>query len=216
MLAVRCSSNSENPHLKKRRTRSVRRFSWYNKNMRIPITLKVITVVAAALFIMPIVTSAQVVNTSASVQQSFLTQLQALQQQLASLEATLNSLIAAAGGTVSSLASSTAAVPAPHLPAIPALTSTLSNTSNLSGNDLTAALLQAIATPANAATTTAPTTTSVSVTSSTGPVVPATQLSPSCIAGLFANGAQCGGLYYCTAGIQSSGYWSATSCLAAE
>ena len=59
------------------------------------------SIALVALFAVPLLASAQVVNTSASTQQSFLSELQSLQQELSALAATIDAMITAAGGTVS-------------------------------------------------------------------------------------------------------------------
>ena len=171
---------------------------------------------SAMLVCAPLLASAQVVNTSASIQQSFLTELQSLQQQLASLEATINAMIIAAGG---SLPSSSATLSNNSLPsiALPPVRTTLLPPTDLSGDMLTNSLLQAIAPASTTVLLTTPSANSVGVSNSNSasPQNIASQLDPSCIAGLWGNGAQCGGLYYCGVGV-AGGYWSSTACRQAE
>ncbi len=163
--------------------------------------------------------SSQAVNTSASVQQSFLSELQVLQQELVALTATLQAMIAASGGLVASTTPAT-------VPTIPSLvsgqqalpfTNTIFPTSNLTGDDLTNALLQAIApstnTPAVQSVTTAAASSDSSASNTTTSAAAvqsiANQLDPSCVAGVWSNNSQCGSLFYCTS---NGGYWSAASC----
>jgi hypothetical protein len=175
------------------------------------------------MLVLPCLASAQAVNTSASVQQSFVTELQSLQQELASLESTINAMIAAAGGTASSSISTSAAVSSntpstPPLPeiALPSIGESLNTSPDFPGEDLSSLLLQTIAAIAPTSTFTVATSAAAAVATSTtsGPSNQnvATQLDPSCISGLFAEGAQCDGLYYCNTGTANS-YWSATACI---
>ncbi len=164
--------------------------------------------------LMPLAASAQVVNTntSAAVQQSFLTQLKSLQQELAALEATIGAMISAASGGSSQGASSLAApvtAAAPTLPLIvPALPSTLSGSS---GDDLSATLSQVLASSTTQPLLPVPSTTNTSSSVNIPAQDIGTQLDPSCIASLFGNGAQCGGLYWCSAGVEG-GVWSSAAC----
>jgi len=171
---------------------------------------------SAALAFLPVVAFAQVVNTSASVQQSFLSELQSLQQQLAALEATIDAMIVAAGGSLPSSSSGATSNSSPSV-GLPHVQTTLFPTSNLSGDMLTSSLLQAI-TPASTTVFVISQATTSAGTSNSGTASPqniATQLDPSCNSGLWANGAQCNGLYYCGVGV-AGGYWSSSACHLAE
>jgi hypothetical protein len=178
-----------------------------------------------ALLLVPFFASAQVVSSSLSTQQSFLAELQALQQELSALAATVSAMIAAAGGTASSAAPSIASLAGPSLSSLittPTIPSALSKFSN--SGDLSSALLSALAPPPTSVLTTpgevstsmsitiATTVASTGSTSTSGIQSAAMQLDPSCISGLFGNGAKCGGLYYCGTGTDT--YWSSAQCIA--
>jgi hypothetical protein len=173
----------------------------------------------AATALVPLGAHAQTVpfNTSSTIQQSFLAELQSLQQELASLEATVSAMIVAAGGSLPPATAPSTAASQPSSPALPAITpTTLTPSGSLSGEGLTSALLQAI-TPATTTASFANPATANGSASNPGAAAAdqniGTQFNPACIAGLWANGALCGGLYYCSAG---GGYWSTTSCPAVE
>jgi hypothetical protein len=183
----------------------------YNNYMKI---IAKATVVLAMLLSIPLLASAQAFNTSTVTQQSFLTELQSLQQELSALAATINAMIVAVGGTVSS---PTAISPTTSSSILPLILPTIIGglPINESSGDISSQLLQAIipsvstttfiAIPKNTATT--------AVRISGGAPVStqsiASQFDPSCLSMLFANNAQCGGLYYCSTG----SYWSSSMCL---
>ena len=184
------------------------------------ISTKVI-VAFTILLTLPLLASAQV-NTSVATQQTFLTQLQALQQELAALAATINAMITAAGGTPASIAPSTASSNTSGS-LLPLTAPSIANQLRLGGlfvldgsdTDFSSQLLQAIV-PSVSTTTFVARPTSVVATSGTSVLTVAathnvaTQNDPSCLSSLFANNAQCSGLYYCTVG----SYWSSTMCTA--
>ena len=169
---------------------------------------------SSVLIFAPILASAQAVNTSATVQQSFLSELQSLQKQLAALEATIDAMIVAAGGSLPSALAGTANSSSPSA-ALPHVQTTLLPPSNLSGAMLTDSLLQAIAPASTTVLFSNSTTTEGDISNAPSSQNIATQLDPSCIAGLWGNGAQCGGLYYCGVGV-AGGYWSSTVCPSVE
>ncbi len=156
----------------------------------------------------PLATSAQSLptNSSISIQQSFLTELQSLQQELAALTATINAMIVAVGGTAPSNATTNLSTAATQMFTQPVVPTTLLPSLNLTGDALTSSLLSEI----TASTTLPLVLSTTTITTSTSIGTPTTQLDPSCVSGLFANGAQCGGLYYCGSG--ATGYWSSTLC----
>jgi hypothetical protein len=174
---------------------------------------------ALSLLTVPFLVSAQTVSSSvnvgASTQQAFLTELQSLQQELGALAATINAMIAAVGGatpvvTASASISSTAS--SLTLPMI--MPPTLGILPGDDGDeDVSSELLQAI-TPSVSTTTfialpTVASTTTFSGTSSVASQSIATQMDPACISSLFADNAQCGGLYYCAV---NGAYWSTQQC----
>jgi hypothetical protein len=185
---------------------------------------KVAAAIAASALIslvMPFFASAQAVNATVTTQQSFLAELQSLQQELVALASTISTMITAAGGVAPST-TTTLSTPAANSGAglqmiLPPNLSAFSGGSlgtDGSGGDISSQLLQAImpsvstttfiATPSTAAAT------ATATIISNAPQSTATQLDPSCVSSLFANNAQCGGLYYCST---SGGYWSAASCI---
>jgi hypothetical protein len=125
-------------------------------------------------------------------------------------------MIVAAGGSVPAASTDSTNITSKNT-ALPNIKTTLLPPADLYGEMLTNSLLQAI-TPASSTDSfvSSSNETATSTNSNVAPVQNfATQLDPSCIAGLWGNGAQCGGLYYCTAGT-AGGYWSSTACHLSE
>lgn len=166
------------------------------------------------LTLVPFAASAQ---TATANNTALLTELQTLENEVSSLESTLETLIASVIGAPVPTTSSTS-TPA-GLSISPTITlPQISSTPNYAASgDITSQLMQALAPTVSGTTTFAvppPVTTTAanqpSASVNTPPSQVANQMDPACISTIFANGAQCGGLYWCGSG--ANGNWSSQAC----